>query len=131
MAKILIDTQILIWLLANDQNLGKQARKLLENTANEVAVSYFSLLEITLKAAIGKITYDDMIYSDLAAMQIRLLPANRKALAGYRIFNTSNKDPFDNLLLSVAKAENYQLMTVDQPILQTKVGGLKVLDARQ
>ena len=63
-------------------------------------------------------------------MGIRLLPANRSALKHYQIFNRANKDPFDNLLLAVAKAGGYQFITSDRVILKTVPAGIKLFDAQ-
>ncbi len=130
MEATLIDTQVLVWLLEDDPKLGKRARKQLEDPRNEVAVSYFSILEIVLKAAIGKMTYDDSIFEDIAVMNLRLVPADRAVLAAYRIFDPENKDPFDNLLIAVAKTGDYRFMTSDSVILESEKLSIQLSDAR-
>ncbi len=129
MIAILIDTQVLVWLLDDDPRLGKAARRLLVDSRNEVAVSYFSLLEIVLKSAIGKMTYDDSVFEDISAMNLRLLPADRAALANYKIFDEANKDPFDNLLLAVAKTGVYRFMSSDHLVLNSKSSPVKLVNA--
>lgn len=129
MARFLIDTQVLVWLLNDEQRLGAKAAKALANPANEVAVSYFSLLEIVLKAAVGKMTYDDKVYGDIDDMHLRLLTPNRRTLANYRIFNSKNKDPFDNLLLTIASDDNYCLVTSDVAILTATRSNTETIDA--
>lgn len=131
MAKLLIDTQVLLWLLDNDKRLGARARSLMASGSNEVNLSYFSLLEIVLKAAIGKMTYEDSVHEDLAAMDIKLLSPDRAVLKNYRIHDSDNKDPFDNLLLTTAIIHGYQIVTSDKPILDIALPGLKKVDARR
>lgn len=127
---ILIDTQVLVWLGEDNKRLGPEARRLLADTANQVLVSYFSLFEITIKASIGKMTYNDAIFDDLPKAGLQLLSADRQYLKNYRIFNTDNRDPFDNMLLTVAQVEQCAFMTSDEKILASAVKGIQLIDAK-
>jgi PIN domain nuclease of toxin-antitoxin system len=53
--KFLLDTHALLWWLADDSQLGRQARELVEDPANDVLVSVVALWEIALKTRIGKL----------------------------------------------------------------------------
>lgn len=127
--KILIDTQVFVWLVTQDSNLGQKAFTMLSDTSNRVFISYFSFLEITIKASIGKMTLDNSIIEDLPEMGIELLDPDIDALKGYTIFNPENKDPFDNILISIARNEKCLFMTSDHRILSTILDGFKLLDA--
>ena len=127
--KILIDTQVFVWLVAEDPRLGQKALSLLSDTSNRVFISYFSFFEMVIKASIGKMTFDMSIIDDLPEMGIELLMPNVKELRNYSILNAKNKDPFDNILLSVALKEKCVFMTSDQEILSTSFSDLKLLSA--
>lgn len=128
---ILVDTNVLVWLAQGNERLGIKARSMLERPSSQVCASYFSLLELTMKAALGKIEYDYTVLEDMALAKIRLLPADTEYLAAYKIYNQGNKDPFDNMLLAVAETEQCAFMTSDKRILNLDVpSGIKLLDAR-
>lgn len=128
---ILIDTQVLVWLITDDPRLGKMARQVLIDTANTVSISYFSFFEMTIKASIGKLSWDVSLISDLPSMGIELLMPDTEALEGYAIVNSVNKDPFDNIIVSVARTRNAALMTSDPKILSISSPDLSTIDARE
>ena len=76
-------------------------------------------------------TYDDSVYEDLEAMNIRVLGADRQTLAAYKVHAQTNKDPFDNLLISIAILHGYQLVTSDGPIQEVQSPGLAVINAQK
>ena len=130
MKQFLIDTQILLWLINQDSRLNSKIRTLLENSNTQIMVSYVSFIEIVIKAAVGKMHYDDSIHDDLVTLGINTLPVDRTVLRHYQVFDLANKDPFDNLLLAVAKAGGYQFITSDRIILKTAPAGIKLFDAQ-
>ena len=128
--KILIDTQVLVWLLDQDKNLGVASKNILSDKNNRVFVSYFSFFEIVIKSSIGKITFDDTLFRDLPEMGIELIDPTVDVLKKYTIFNSDNKDPFDNILIATALNEKCFFMTADEKILKTDLFELKLISAR-
>lgn len=122
--KILLDTHILLWTVANDARLPQKARQLIENEENEIYYSMISLWEVELK----RIAHP------------QLMPVTGEMLAGYcdesgfyrlplreqHIFALSNlrrnedapphKDPFDRILICQAQKENMMFVTHDSLI---------------
>ena len=127
--KLLIDTQVFIWLINNDKRLGDKTREILLSTSNELNISYFSVYEMVIKAAVGKLDYDPSVLDDLPSMGIDLLLPEMITLQSYMIFNPDNKDPFDNALITVAVHENCWLVTSDPKILNISLHSLRLLDA--
>ncbi len=84
---------------------------------------------MTIKASIGKLDYDHSVIGDLPKMGIEIIMPDEDALHGYAIFNPDNKDPFDNMLISVARNEKCTLVTSDPKILAITISGFKSLDA--
>ena len=56
--EIIIDTHILLWWAADDRRLPGKARRVIENTTNNIAVSAASIWEIAIKRALGRIKID-------------------------------------------------------------------------
>jgi len=129
--KLLIDTQILIWLINEDSRLGDESLKILRSTANQINISYFSIFEMTIKASIGKLDYDPTLLDDLPNMGIDLLIPDKTTLQNYSVYNLDNKDPFDNALIAVAIHENCAFVTSDPKILKVSVSNLKLINALQ
>jgi len=127
--KLLIDTQVFIWLTNEDKRLGADALQILSDTSNQLYISYFSFFEMTIKESIGKLTYESSVLHDLPKMGIELMLPDNEALASYTIFNPGNKDPFDNMLAAVARNEGCTFVTSDPKILAVSTSGLKLLDA--
>ena len=129
MLRLLLDTQAFIWLINDDRRLGTKTKEVLTNTNNEVALSYFSIFEMTIKSSIGKLDYDQSIVNNLSSMGVDLLLPDQNTLIGYKIHSEDNKDPFDNALITIAINDRLQLVTSDNKILQTKIKDLSVIDA--
>jgi PIN domain nuclease of toxin-antitoxin system len=101
----------------------------LQDTSNEVFISYFSFFEMAIKASIGKLDFDSSVIDDLPKMGIELITPSNAALQKYAIFNPDNKDPFDNILAAVAIIEKCTFVTSDPKILAISTRGLNLLDA--
>ncbi len=127
--KLLLDTQVFIWLINGDERLGKNTQSLLEDTSNQLCISYFTFFEMTVKASIGKLRYDPTILEDIPTMGIELILPTIDALKEYKIISQDNKDPFDNILISVSRTEKTTLVTSDKKILGLTIHGLKLQDA--
>jgi PIN domain nuclease of toxin-antitoxin system len=128
--RFLLDTNAVIWLIQDSPRLGKIARQRLADADNQVAVSYFSILEMKLKAVAGKLRFHHGIIDDLAAMQVDFILPDRASVEHFRIYDSRNKDPFDNLLITVALQERYALLTCDDALLKLAIPGVKVIDSR-
>jgi len=78
--RLLIDTQVFIWLINEDTRLGSAALKALRDTSNQVFISYFAFFEMTIKASVGKLDFDSSVMDDLPKMGIELIAPCRSAL---------------------------------------------------
>lgn len=75
-------------------------------------------------------TYDESIIEDFNKMGVELVMPDLENLWHYRITNSDNKDPFDNMLIAVAQTEKCIFMTSDKKILNSNVKNVKLLDAK-
>lgn len=127
--KLLLDTQVLVWLIDQDERLGEKTVKAIHNHQNSIFLSFMSLFELSIKASIGKLQFDPSLMHDLEKMGVELLSGDFESLQQYHVHSPENNDPFDNFLLSVAKAHSLTFVTSDQRILATNVAGIRVWDA--
>jgi PIN domain nuclease of toxin-antitoxin system len=118
--KILIDTHILIWALSDVQKLSANHKKLLEDYSNEIYVSQFSLMEITIKLKSGKLTFHNTNWSEFYQlmemknfMPLQISKAQIDKYADVHLYE-NHKDPFDRFLIATAIAENLSMMTADK-----------------
>lgn len=128
---ILLDTNALLWLLEGNPRLGRKAHQVLADTNHELYASYFSLYEMKVKASVGKMRFDiNQLLERIEQTAIGLLMPELDDLRDYTIANPANKDPFDNMLITVAKVNDLTLATSDRRILATEDTGLRSLNVR-
>lgn len=113
--RFLLDTHAILWWLSDDRRLGEQARDIIENPANDIAVSVASLWEIVVKVRVGKLEAD--ISEVIRALEteafdfLAIQPAHLQRLAELPLHH---RDPFDHLLIAQSIAEDATFMTEDQ-----------------
>lgn len=128
MNKILLDTNVLIW-LAFKENLSKFQLKRLKETPL-IYVSSISLLEIRLKQELGKLNnFNGLEASE--QMGLAMLPFDEYSAQAYQLHDPNNADPFDNALISIAMKHKLTFLTSDRRILALNKTGLHCIDARQ
>lgn len=130
--KYLLDTHALLWALAEPHKLSQRVREILESPYVQVVVSAVSFWEISMKYAKGKlvlsgITPEDIIQAS-RQMGLDIMPLSAEVCATYHQLNaTYHKDPFDKMLLRIAKSENMPLISNDQLIKLYQSEGILVV----
>ena len=118
---IILDTQVLVWLLFDDRRLGRQARHAIARAwaASEAAVSAITFWEVAMLQDKGRLT----LLMDLDSWRASLLadglieiPVN--GAIGIRAASLSgfHGDPADRLIVATA-LEGHRLITADERIL--------------
>lgn len=115
--RLLLDTSIVVWVLADHPSLKKKSKKKISDAA-ACYVSSISLAEIEIKKAIGKLEITDdyienILESGFEPLHYRFEDAG---LLGKLPFH--HKDPFDRMLVTQAISNNLTLLTSDR-ILKT------------
>jgi PIN domain nuclease of toxin-antitoxin system len=114
--RLLLDTHIFLWAMANDARLPVEARELMLE-ADEVSVSAASIWEIAIKARIGKLKADaGYLAETMAASGFVELPVTARHAARVADLPDHHTDPFDRLLIAQATAEPLLLLTVDRQL---------------
>ena len=121
---ILIDTHIAIWAIANHPNLSGKARELISDPDNNIYFSSVSVWEVLLKHDSPKnnltLTPEQFVVYCTKSGFYQLPLSTKHVLAASSLdiskVDKEHRDPFDRLLLSQAKAENYSFLTHDTRI---------------
>lgn len=127
MKRLLLDTEALIWWDANDPRLGGNARLLIQD-ATEVYVSAAAAWEIVIKAALGKLHTTRRPTQAVADGGFRELPITFEHAEAVRDLPAHHSDPFDCLILAVARVEGLAIVTSDPKF---PLYGLPLIDARK
>ena len=115
----MLDTHILLWMLAGSHRLGTEAVALIDDPGNRVAASTISIWEVAVKWARRRGAPTDMPLSGndfaeaLAAAGIEILASTPAHAVALDDLPPLHGDPFDRLLLATARAEGLTLLTRD------------------
>lgn len=114
--KIIIDTHIFLWSLADPARIAKNRINELETPTNIIYVSSITIAELMMKASIGKLQIDfDPV--DLALQSgFELLDFTGRDALLLKNLPFHHRDPFDRMLISQSITTKYPLMTDDDNI---------------
>jgi PIN domain nuclease of toxin-antitoxin system len=116
--RLLLDTQVFLWWLADSRRLNVPARALI-GKADEVLVSTASLWEATVKIGLGKLDADvDELIGGIEASGFRELAIRASHVAALAHLPLHHRDPFDRMLVAQALAEPLRLVTADRALRQ-------------
>ncbi len=111
--RVLLDTHLLLWALAEPSKLSSAIRK--QINAAEVYVSAASIWEISIKSAVGKLAASaGDILASIEPAGFSLLPVTGEHAAKVAELPLLHKDPFDRMLVAQAAVEPMQLLTDDK-----------------
>jgi len=115
--RILLDTHMVLWWYAGDEQMSEAARALVGDHATTSFVSTVSVWEIAIKARAGKLRDAVALTRDLPVrlhsqgfplLDITAAHAHR---AGW--LPGEHRDPFDRILAAQALTENLPILSVD------------------
>lgn len=114
--RILLDTHVLLWSVAQSDRLPVAARELLEDTDNALYFSVASLWEIAIKTTLGRPDFVVDLHKlrqALSRMGIVELPVEGTHTEALTQLPLIHKDPFDRMLVAQSMAEPLVLLTND------------------
>ena len=114
--RLLVDTHVLLWAIAEPDKLPAVARSMLEASDNEVLFSAVSVWELAIKLQIGRLSLPvelEEITRAAGQMGFAELPVSAAHAAGVRHLPSHHRDPFDRLLIAQALHERARLLTAD------------------
>jgi PIN domain nuclease of toxin-antitoxin system len=115
--KILLDTHILLWWMADDRRLPRPARLAIEDPANRIFVSIASLWETAIKFSLRRVIADPEALREAAERDgFSLLPIEARHCSAVARLPHHHSDPFDRLLVAQALVEPMRLLTHDSQL---------------
>ena len=118
--KLLLDTCVFLWILADDKELSSQAREWIEDPENEIFLSSVSVWEIMVKHALGRLPLPEQAHSFLSRQRllhgIESLPLLEEATLQLNRLPEYHKDPFDRMLICQAIVHGMPFLTPDTAI---------------
>jgi PIN domain nuclease of toxin-antitoxin system len=115
--RLLLDTHIALWALADSPRLSPKARALLDDPDNECWVSSASAWELAIKVKLGKhrMKYSLAELEDaIAEAGFQALPVTIRHALAIDSIDMPHADPFDRLLLAQCQTETLRLLTADK-----------------
>jgi len=114
---LLLDTCAFIWLCSNPNKLTMKATKYINNVENDLFLSDASVLEISIKHSIGKLKLpeapENWILEQSSIWDINLLSISREDIFESTKLPWIHRDPFDRLIIALAKNHSYYVVTYD------------------
>ena len=117
--RLLLDTHIALWAIADAPKLPVKAKQLIADPANQVHISAASVWEIAIKHALARGAPNDMPVSGTAALGYfeeagyLLVGVSAHHAAAVESLPALHADPFDRLLVAQSLAEPFRLLTHD------------------
>lgn len=115
----LLDTHVLLWLLADPASVPDSCRRVLADRDNRLLVSAASALEVATKVRLGKLHAPELVSSwphRIAEIGASDLPITVDHALNAGSLDWAHRDPFDRLLVAQAIQEAAVLVTVDSAI---------------
>ena len=114
--KILLDTHVYLWWVADSRSLSKAVRKKIAG-ADAVFVSAASIWEAIIKIGIGKLAADPAaLVRGIAWSGFDSLPVTPEHALALTRLRDHHKDPFDRILLAQAITEPLYFLTADRSL---------------
>ena len=111
---LLLDTHVLLWWLTDADRLPERMRTAVADAANEVFVSAASAWELSIKAALGKVTIPDGLREELEQQNFKELAVTLEDGLAAGALPRHHDDPFDRMLIAQAARRDLLLLTVDR-----------------
>lgn len=116
MARLLLDTHLLIWASSMPEKLSNEARAQILSIDNPLFFSTVSIWEISIKSALQKQDFHidaQQLYRGLLRAGYQELCMRAEHALATEQLPLWHKDPFDRLLLAQAVTEGMMLMSAD------------------
>lgn len=111
--RLLLDTNVLIWMLEQPERLSPKAQTLLDDVDNVLFATTISLIEIAIKVGVGKLSMPSDLLTRLRGLDCEILPILPTHAMRMALLEPIHKDPFDRLIVAQALVEDLVLMTSD------------------
>lgn len=113
MARLLVDSHVLLWHVLDDSRLGPAPTAAIEADDAQVVVSVASLWEIAIKSGLGKLQAPDDLPERVEELGFESLTVTPEHAWRVRSLPHHHRDPFDRLLIAQAQLERLPIVSAD------------------
>jgi PIN domain nuclease of toxin-antitoxin system len=111
--RLLLDTHILLWWLADDRRLPPAARDVIASGDVPVFVSAATAWEISIKRALGRLEAPEDLLGALHESDLDALPISVAHALAAGALPPHHGDPFDRMLIAQAQSDGLVIVTAD------------------
>jgi len=119
--RILLDTHLLLWAVADSKRLPAPVREAFQDPVNALFCSVASLWEIAIKSMLRRADFSIDVHAFRLALQTMMideLPIAGNHIEALLALPDVHRDPFDRMLVAQSSAEPMSLWTNDRLVAQ-------------
>ena len=113
----IIDTHTLIWYLEDNLALSSFSTTLIENSLNNIYISQATMLEMSIKISLGKLTLPvslNDLYFHFERAGWSILPLSQMDTIKLSQLPFHHGDPFDRMIVCQCLNHNYPILSKDE-----------------
>ncbi len=121
MKRMLVDTQLLIWLADRSEQLPLSVNAILQDPSQQLVFSLVSIWQTAIKYALGRpdfTMHPQQLQAGLLTYGFTQLPISSSHVIAVARLPSIHRDPFDRLLVAQAEVEGLTLMRTDKKLAQ-------------
>ena len=116
--RLLLDTQVWLWMVVTPDRLSPAARRLVSSDDNDLVLSAASAWEIAIKHTLGKLKLPgapgDLVPEWMTRTGVTPLAVLHRHALHVTSLPPHHRDPFDRLLVAQAQVEDLTVLTADR-----------------
>jgi len=116
--RVLLDTQVWLWMRNAPTRLSAKTRRILTNERNELVLSAVTPWEIAIKVSLGKLkvpcSVEEFVSTRAAATRVTPLPITQVHAIASTELPLHHRDPFDRVLVAQSRLEGIPLVSNDE-----------------
>lgn len=118
--RLLLDTQVWLWMVVAPDRLSPAARRLVSSEENDLVFSAASSWEIAIKHVLGKLKLPgepaELVPEWMTRTGVTPLPVLHRHALHVASLPPHHGDPFDRLLVAQAQIEQLAVLTADRQV---------------
>ena len=118
--KLLLDTQVWLWMQASPQRFSSATRQIMDDQENVLLLSPVTAWEISTKYALGRLTLPippaEYVPSRMKSSGVDALPLQHSHALQTAVLPWHHRDPFDRLLIAQAQVEDLPILSTDRQL---------------
>ena len=114
--RLLLDTHVFLWWLADDDRLKEAERQAIRDPENDVYLSAASIWEIVIKRGLGRLRVPEPASVAARRLGLQSLPITFEHAEATAWLPPLHGDPFDRILVAQARTETLTLVSYDKAI---------------